>query len=232
MTQAIRTGHATREGTAKDNADSATVYTMADGSVGAAVIDGIGHGPHTSRTAPLLAEVAARYAAHRGAVQGILGAGLLVADPGPDGDEANAVGVVARTYGDGIRVAWVGDCRAYSWNGEQLALHTTDQTMARWVEQFGPPVDVTQAYGAWIRVSLATATIATVSEIEVTDPLVILTSDGVHDQTPHDVLVDLVREHAHDPQALADALVAAAQPDEAGYRDDSTAIVIHRPATG
>ncbi|MET8826546.1 hypothetical protein ABZX40_36440 [Streptomyces sp. NPDC004610] len=227
----IRTGIATREGTAEDNADAARVYVLADGSLGAAVIDGIGHGPHTSRTTPLLAEVAARYAAHKSALAGIIGAGLLVADPGPDGDEANAVGVVARSYSTGIRIVWVGDCRAYGWNGRTLTEHTTDQTMARWAEQYGPPVDVTKHYGDWVRATLATVTVAVPGEVEVTDPLVLLTSDGVHDQVPHEVLEDLVREHQHDPQALAQALVTAARPDPQGYRDDATAIVITRPTT-
>ncbi|MEV0733983.1 SpoIIE family protein phosphatase [Polymorphospora sp. NPDC050346] len=54
--------------------------------------------------------------------------------------------------------------------------------------------------------------------------LVILTTDGVHDHTSHDVLTNLI--HTHDPQALADALVTAARPDPTGYRDDATAIVI------
>ncbi|MFD9072840.1 hypothetical protein [Streptomyces lasiicapitis] len=79
----ITTGSASREGTANDNADASTIYTLADGTIGAAVIDGIGHGPHTSRTAPLLAETAARIAAHRGPLPGILTAGLRGAPPPP-----------------------------------------------------------------------------------------------------------------------------------------------------
>ncbi|MFD4750971.1 hypothetical protein ACFWOS_36575 [Streptomyces rubiginosohelvolus] len=40
------------------------------------------------------------------------------------------------------------------------------------------------------------------------------------------MLTALVRTHTVDPQALADTLVAAAQADAEGYRDDATAIVI------
>ncbi|MFJ2610558.1 hypothetical protein ACIO13_37250 [Streptomyces sp. NPDC087425] len=223
----IRTGIATREGTAADNADAAKVYVLADGTVGAAVVDGIGHGPHTSATSPLLAETAARYTAHRGALPGILGAALLVADPGPDGDEANAVAVTALADDAGTHVAWVGDCRAYGWNGTTLTLHTTDQTMGQWVRIYGPPVEIAAHYDHWVRVSLHSATVATTREIEVSDPLVILTSDGVHDQITPDAMETLIREHADDPQALADALVNAARPDDDGYRDDATTIVIH-----
>ncbi|ARI52847.1 hypothetical protein A6E92_12045 [Streptomyces sp. S8] len=224
----IRTGYATREGTAADNADAdaGKVYRLADGTVGAAVIDGIGHGPHTSRTAPLLAETAARVTAHRGALAGILSAGLLIADPGHDGEEANAVGVAALVDDAGTRAAWVGDCDALGWNGTRLRRYSTPQVMGEWVRQYGPPVEIAEHYDDWVRVSLHSATVATVGEVDIPDPVVILLSDGVHDQVPADVLEDLAREHHRDPQALANALVAAAQADAEGYRDDATAIVI------
>ena len=63
----------------------------------------------------------------------------------------------------------------------------------------------------------------------------ILTSDGVHDQTKHAALEALVRAHADDPQALADTLAATARAEEDGYRDDATAVVLLRspsPVTG
>ncbi|MFE9662142.1 hypothetical protein [Streptomyces sp. NPDC005955] len=228
----IRTGYATREGTALDNADSASVYVLSDGTVGAAVIDGIGHGPHTSRTAPLLAETAARYSAHRGPLPGLLAAALLVADEGPDGEEADAVAVAARVDATGSHVAWVGDCRAYGWNGQTLTLHTTDHTMGEWVRTRldGPPIEISRPYDSWVRLSLSTATVATTHETDIPDPVLILVSDGVHDQVPADTLTALARAHADDPQTLATALVTAATTDHTGYRDDATAIVLTLPA--
>ncbi|MET9096219.1 hypothetical protein ABZX72_29490 [Streptomyces cyaneofuscatus] len=222
----IITGLATREGTAQDNADAARVYRMSTGTVGAAVIDGIGHGPRTSATAPLLAETAARVAAHRGALAGILSAGLLVADEGHDGEEANAVAVVVIVDALGTRAAWVGDCDVLGWDGRRLRRYSTPQVMGEWVRQYGPPVEIAAHYDGWVRVSLHSATVATTCEVDIPDPVVILTSDGVHDQVTADVMEDLAREHHHDPQAFADALVAAAQADAEGYRDDATAIVI------
>jgi protein phosphatase len=225
----ITTAIATREGTALDNADAATVYTLADGTVGAAVIDGIGHGPHTSRVAPLLAEVAARLASRRGPLPGILGAAELVADEIAGDEEADAVGVavILRPGGQSARAAWVGDARAYGWDGTTLTLHTTDQTMGQWARLHGDiPIEVAEHHDAWVRVSLSRATVGTVGEVGIDDQLLLLTSDGVHDQINPDVLTALVREHATDPQALADALVAAAEDDEDGYRDDATVIVI------
>ncbi|MEV8053104.1 hypothetical protein [Streptomyces bacillaris] len=225
-TPAVLTGVATREGTAADNADACKVYRLADGTVGAAVIDGIGHGPHTSATAPLLAETAARVTAHRGPLAGILSAGLLIADDGHDGEEANAVGVAVLVDDAGTRAAWVGDCDVLGWNGTRLRRYSTPQVMGEWVRQYGPPVEIAAHYDDWVRVSLHSATVATTGEVDIPDPVVILLSDGVHDQVPADVMEDLARQHHRDPQALANALVAAAQADESDYRDDATAVVI------
>ncbi|MFF1957978.1 hypothetical protein ACFVWX_13430 [Streptomyces sp. NPDC058220] len=227
--QTITTAVATRVGTALDNADSARVYVLADGTVGAAVIDGIGHGPHTSATAPLLAEVAARLAARRGPLAGILAAAELVADEGVDGDEADAVAVavIRRPGSRQARAAWVGDARAYGWDGKTLTLYTTDQTMGQWARLHGDiPIEVAAHHDAWVRVSLSQATVATVGEVGIDDHLILITSDGIHDQIEHTALESLVREHAAAPQALADALVAAAQPDSDGYRDDATVVVL------
>jgi PPM family protein phosphatase len=57
------------------------------------------------------------------------------------------------------------------------------------------------------------------------DLLVILATDGL-DCVPHERLVGVVREHADDPQALADALVVEPEIDRDGYRDDVTVVVL------
>lgn len=225
----IRTGYASREGTALDNADAAKVYRLADGTLGAAVVDGVGHGPHTSATAPLLAEVAARISALRGPLPGILGAAELVADAGADGEEADAVAVALILHPGGrqARAAWVGDARAYGWDGTTLNLYTTDQTMGQWARRHdGVPIEVAAHHDAWVRVSLSRATVASTGEVGIDENLILLTSDGIHDQIEHAVMTALVREHAAAPQALAEALVTAVQSDDDGYRDDATAIVI------
>ncbi|MFJ2882430.1 hypothetical protein ACIQGT_14085 [Streptomyces sp. NPDC093108] len=226
----ITTGLATREGTAQDNADAGRVYVLADGTVGAAVIDGVGHGPHTSRTAPLLAETAARIAARRDPLAGLLTASELIADRGADGEEADAVAVAVRVRPDDevAVVTWTGDARAYGWDGTRLELYTDDHTVGKQLRANGVALDIARDHDNWLRTSLARASVGTVYTAGIRDQVVILTSDGVHDQMPGDVLDDLVREHQGAPQALADALVAAAQDDEEGYRDDATAIVISR----
>ncbi|MFJ2026320.1 hypothetical protein ACIODW_21305 [Streptomyces sp. NPDC087897] len=226
----IITASATRTGTENDNADAASTYTAADGVVGAAVIDGIGHSPGTSALTPVLAVVAARTAATRGPLAGLLSAAQLVSDPGPGGDEPNAVAAVATTHPDGeTEVAWVGDCDAYGWDGTVLTRYTTPHTVGHQLRRNGAPWEVADAHDNWVRTTLAHAVVATVTEVTVPDPVVLLLSDGVHDQTPHNDLTALVHEHATNPQALATALVAAASADAGGYRDDATAIVITTP---
>lgn len=224
----IITGLATREGTAADNADAARVYVLASGTVGAAVIDGIGHGPHTSRTAPLLAETAARISARRDPLAGLLTASELIADRGEDGKEADAVAVAVRVRpGDDIAVVtWTGDARAYGWDGERLELYTDDHTVGKQLRANGVSLDIAREHDNWLRTSLARATVGTVYTAGIRDRVVILTSDGVHDQVPEERFEELVRDHADDPGALAEALVAAAEENEEGYRDDATAVVI------
>ncbi|MGR7000820.1 PP2C family serine/threonine-protein phosphatase [Yinghuangia aomiensis] len=59
--------------------------------------------------------------------------------------------------------------------------------------------------------------------------LVILTTDGVHDQVDSDDFARWVRDFTDEvPQALAHALATAAR-DTDGTRDDATAIVIATP---
>ncbi|WP_239078287.1 SpoIIE family protein phosphatase [Streptomyces sp. SID9124] len=217
---------ATRTGTENDNADSAATYTAADGVIGSAVIDGVGHTPGTSTLAPVLATVAARVAATRGALAGLLSAAQLVADPGPGGNEPNAAAVVAVTFPDGTTtIAWVGDCDAYGWNGHTLTRYTTPHTLGEQLRHGGIDPEVAREYDNRIKTSLAHAVVATVSETETTDPVVILTSDGVSDQITPAELHTLVRRHT-DPQELARALVAAASDAADGYRDDTTTLVI------
>lgn len=224
------TAVATRPGTESPSGDATTVHRQADGVVAAAVVDGIGHSDHIAKVAQLLAEATARTAARRGPLAGLLTGTELVADPGPlDEPEPDAVAVVAVTSPTNrrVRIAWVGDSRAYSLEGGRLQRLTTDHNLAEQLAMCGYTGEIVEHAASWVTTTVATAAVATVAEawVEAAE-LVLLTSDGVHDQVEPAVLEELVREHQADPQALADALVAAAREDEDGYRDDATAIVL------
>ncbi|WP_030757144.1 SpoIIE family protein phosphatase [Streptomyces sp. NRRL F-5135] len=225
----------TRPGTAGLSGDAAAVHTLADQTAAVAVVDGIGHSERVASVSALLAEVVARVAARRGALAGLLSAGELVADPGADEEpEPDAVAVVAVTDpgDDTTRIAWVGDARAWGWDGTRLRQYSTDQTMGQFLRRVHPdgPPERAHHYDAWVRAALSTAVVATVREAEISDPLVLLTTDGIHDTVNQAELEALV--HAHrDPQALADALTAAAREGCNGERDDATAAVLLRSAS-
>ncbi|MFJ6214989.1 PP2C family protein-serine/threonine phosphatase [Streptomyces sp. NPDC092296] len=205
-------------------ADSAAAYTSAGtGRTAAALIDGMGHTPEIVRLAPMLAETAVRVGAVRGALAGLLSAGLLLADPGhPD-----AVGVLVVTREDGgAELVWAGDCRAYRWDGAVLRQLTTDHSLAAYLTRAAGSDVPVHALVNFVGVTLGTAVPATVPYVSVpAGGMLVLTSDGVHDQVEPEELERLVRTHA-DPQALAEALVAAAEAGPDGARDDATAIVL------
>ncbi|MGG7571199.1 hypothetical protein [Streptomyces sirii] len=234
--RAIAIGLSTRPGTAGPSGDAAVVHTLADQTVAAAIVDGIGHSERVSCVATLLAEVAARVAARRGTLPGLLSAAELVADPGAEEvAEPDAVAVVAVTApgDDTTRIAWVGDARAWGWDGTRLRQYSTDQTMGQFLRVYGgPAVELADHHDVWVRASLATAVVATVREAEISDRLVLLTTDGIHDIVGHDEVEALVRAHEDHPQALTDALAAAAREDRTGERDDATAVaLLHLPAS-
>ncbi len=219
---------AQREGTGGPIADATATYTSTStGHTAAALVDGMGHDPEIVRLAPMLAETAARVGAGRGALAGLLSAGLLTADPGPD-----AVGVLAVVREDGgAGLVWAGDCRAYRWDGTELQQLTTDHNMAAYLTRAAKDAGTvpTAALADFVSVTLGLATPATVAYVSVpANGLLILTSDGVHDQVPAPIVEQLIREHQDQPQLLATALVTAAGADTAGYRDDATALVIAR----
>ncbi|MFD9072839.1 hypothetical protein, partial [Streptomyces lasiicapitis] len=166
----------------------------------------------------------------RGPHPGYHTGGLLAAPPAPAGAEADGVAVAAqvRPGDDYTLIGWVGDCRAYGWNGVRLKLYSNDHTVGDQLRANGAALELAEQHDNWLRTSLSHAAVGTVYMATIPDPLVILTSDGVHDQIGHTQMEALVRDHAHDPQALADALVAAAEPDDEGYRDDATAVIIRR----
>lgn len=226
----ITTATATREGTDGSNADAVRTYASSTGTIGAAVIDGIGHSSDTVGLVPVLAEAAARTTAARGPLAGLLTAGMLLADRGPDGAGPNAVGaaVVLRPTGQ-VVAAWAGDVRVYGWDGSRLRQYTDDHTIGEQLRGWGVDADAAASGDHLISVQLARATVATIPEVVIpeTEQLLLVTTDGVHDYTTHDELEDAISQWREgDLQSLADAIVAAAGPDPEGYQDDATVAVL------
>lgn len=231
----ITVAAATRRGSRTYNADASAVHRLPGTStVAAAIVDGIGNSAEIARTAMVAAETAARVGARRTPTIGILAAAELVSPPhtpvlARDAEAPDGVAVLAVAEpGQTTALAWTGDARAHGWDGSRLRQLTTDHTIGQYLRLNGDgPIEaLAAAHDNWLRTSLAHTTIATVHAGETTAPLVILTSDGVHDQVAPTAMETLVRMHHEDPQDLADALVQAARPTEDGYCDDATAVVL------
>jgi len=88
-----------------------------------------------------------------------------------------------------------------------------------------PPGGVAEDHDDWLLTTLGRAVLASIFTVVSGDPLMILATDGI-DSLGRGELERIVREHAGDPQALANALVTAPDVDDAGDRDDVTIAVL------
>jgi serine/threonine protein phosphatase PrpC len=217
---------ATRRGVRDHNMDAAASFAASTGRVAVAVVDGIGNDQAGAQTMTELARIAVRIGVTKGPLAGILTAAAYIDDPGTEPYKPNAVAVLAIAEpGEPTLLGWVGDSHAYGWDGSRLHRRTDPHTMGAFLRWNGD-TELAPEHDNWVRTSLvkATATTVALSEIPATE-LVLLVSDGI-DSVPADELQTLAACHQHDPQALAEAIVAAARADEDGYRDDATAIVL------
>jgi serine/threonine protein phosphatase PrpC len=222
----VSVGVAQRPGTQPPCADGADVQRRGE-RVSAAVVDGAGHHQDVVRYAAVTPPVITHTGIALGGLAALITAGQMAHayDTPP---HASAV-YASMEPGRPAMIHWIGDCRAYGWDGEHLALWSTDMTMGAWLRiNGGVPVEIAERHDNWSRLGLAQAAPATCRQVEIpeTTALVLLVSDGVSDQVGHETIEELCRSCGTDPQALADQLVAAAEPDPDGYRDDATAVVL------
>lgn len=223
---AVVTAVAQRPGTEPPCADGMDVQRTGD-RVCAAVVDAAGHRPEAIRYVHYAPAVITHVGATLGGLVGLITAGQMAQAYDCTPHVSAVFAVVEPGYLPSLH--WIGDCRAYGWDGEALTLWTTDQTMGEWLRcNGGVPVEIAEQHDNWARLGLEQASAATCRQVEVEEGvrLVLLMTDGVSDQVDHEVMETLCRRHGGNPQALADALVAAAEEDEDGYRDDATVVVI------
>jgi protein phosphatase len=214
------------QGTRTINADA--VASSADpvsGGLVVALADGVGDDHGAARAALLAATAAVRVTATDGPAAALVAARLAVeADP----DAGDCVLVVAQPFGLGYRLAWVGDVRAYAWDGRGLFQLTTDHTLAQYHRDRGTVPSPAMEHQVLTSVRTAGPARFGLASLAVPTRL-LLTSDGVHKRLSHATMSDLVR-YAQDP---AGALVAAAR--DAGTSDNATAVVVDNvflPPTG
>ncbi|MFI1890456.1 PP2C family protein-serine/threonine phosphatase [Streptomyces jumonjinensis] len=240
-TTEIAVGAAQRPGTDSTAPEDSELESLcADGygiqrrglEVSATVTDGAGHAEDTVRYATTVPTTITQMGMVMGGITALVTAGRMAEafDKPP-----HVSCVYANTKpGRGWAIHWIGDCRAYGWDGEKLTLWSTDQTMGQWLRwNGGVPIEIAETQDNWARLGLRQATDLTTRQLEIPEdvPLVLLCSDGISDQVDEEVAEELCRRHGDDPQALADALVEAAEDGEEDgrpYRDDATAVVLLR----
>ncbi|MCD2193787.1 serine/threonine protein phosphatase [Actinomycetospora endophytica] len=217
---------ASARGPRRNQAD-ATARFEGRGRVAVAIADGVGD----SAAAALAAHAAADHAVRVAVLDGradlaVLAARdvLLAAGTMIGGDAALTValspdpGAVGGTW----TVAWVGDCRAWSWDGRAVHPLTRDHTVASEMQAAG--VAVAQRLENVLTTSVRTVRGATeIGLVAVPAPAaLVLASDGVHRSIDPALVARLV---AHvPPPALARTLVDSARA--AGTHDNATALVV------
>jgi protein phosphatase len=120
---------ASRQGGRKFNADAVGASKDASGRVVFALADGIGDDMWAAEGARVASDVAARTSSLLGPVEAILAAQRALQSLHTGAD---CVLVVAMPSAVGYQIAWVGDVRAYGWDGVVLKQLTTDQTVAEY----------------------------------------------------------------------------------------------------
>ncbi|MEU7143747.1 serine/threonine protein phosphatase [Nocardia sp. NPDC046473] len=223
-----------RRGSRSLNADAAAAVTdPGTGRTAFVVADGIGDHLAAARASRTAAEVAARVGARTGARAGILAAQAELLRQFPQ-SEADSVLVVAvlpsagRPDGPGD-IAWVGDCRAYRWNGRVLHQITTDHTVAEYwrARGLGPPPRLDHIVFTSAR-TVRPADIGTATTGSSTGRL-LLSTDGVHKRLDMASIKAILAEEKS-PAIAVDTLVDGAL--RAGGTDNTTALVADcRPIT-
>ncbi|KUF17470.1 hypothetical protein AT728_16340 [Streptomyces silvensis] len=206
----------------------------------AAVVDGAGHREETVDFARRAPSVITLMGMAMGGLVGLITAGRM-ADAYDRPPHMTAV-CASMEPGLPTSIHWIGDARAYGWDGQGLTLYSQDQTMGEWLRWNGGrtieilPKEVAESQDNWALLGLAQATEMTCRQLQIPEevPLVLLVSDGISDQVDQESAEALCRTHFDAPQALAEALVAAAEgevEEDTGvlYRDDATVVVLRRP---
>jgi hypothetical protein len=197
---------ASHQGSREVNADA---VAAANGIV--ALADGVGDSMSAAHAALLAATAAVGVPAVVGPAAALSAAHNAVT-------AGDCVLVVAQPFGGGYRIGWVGDVRAYAWDGHELRQLTKDHTLAQYFRDHGE--DVTPRMEHIVTTSVHTAPATRYGITETSASSLVLTTDGIHKTLTHDAMTTILRQ-ATNP---ADALVAAAH--SAGATDNATAVVL------
>lgn len=194
---------ASTRGSRTINADA---VASANGTV--ALADGIGD----DLTAARAALEAVTAAVHVPAVAGPVAALTAAHHAVTTGD---CVLVVAQPSEDGYRIAWVGDVRAYAWDGLSLRQLTKDHTVAQYFRDHGG--EVTPRMEHVVTTSVRTAPPSRYGTTQTSAPGLLLTTDGVHKSLTQDQMTTILRAAADPAGALIQATTS---------NDNATAVLL------
>ncbi|RSN26604.1 serine/threonine protein phosphatase [Streptomyces sp. WAC 05977] len=210
---------ASAQGPREHNADAVAAYAAPDGrGIVFALADGVGDHPNAARAARTAASAASRTPVEQGATGAVLAAQRAVLALGEAGD---CVLVVAVRTAEGYGIAWVGDARAYAWDGYTVRQVTKDHTLAQYFRDHGQPV--TPRMEHVVTTSVRTAGAHEIGTATVTTGGLLLTSDGVHKTLSGPTMLDILGM----PDRAATELVRTAI--SLGGSDNATALVVDPP---
>lgn len=210
---------ASAQGPRKLNADAVGAYAAAGGAgIVFALADGVGDHPSAARAARTAASAAARTPVGQGAVKAVLAAQRAIHDLGGTGD---CVLVVAVRTDKGYHLAWVGDARAYAWDGYTVRQVTKDHTLAQYFRDHDQPVTPRMEH-------VVTTSVRTAGEHEIGTATVatgglLLTSDGVHKTLSGATMLDILGMADRAATELVRTAISI------GGSDNATAIVVDPP---
>jgi serine/threonine protein phosphatase PrpC len=210
------------------NAD-AVAAELFHGVLTVALVDGAGQSIQAAELAPLAAAVAARTAARRSPVWGVLAAAGVCEDSLVETPKPTGTIVVASPHTDlKWRVAWVGDSTAWTVRDGEVRRATTPHTLGERLRQQGEPEERARAKDHFVTKSLTRVPVHGVEGVEVTGDWLILASDGLAAPAwlSTATLAEVVAG-SDGPQGCADRLITAAR--EVGSRDDVTVAVVPHP---
>ncbi|SFO95991.1 protein phosphatase [Amycolatopsis arida] len=225
-----RSDAASSRGPREINADAvATATDPATGRAAFVVADGIGDHLLAARAARLAAHTAATAAVQHGPAGGLLDAQRALRAEF-DQKQADCVLVVAVLPPAGgqeetIDIAWVGDCRAYRWNGSVLHQITVDHSLAEFWRARGVPTAPRAEHVVIDSVRTASPLDLGHARIGAGPGRLLLCTDGVH--KPLDLLhLRALLTGDRSTRDTAAAVVGTAH--ELGGTDNATAVVIDR----
>jgi len=184
-----------------------------------AVADGVGDSLDAAWSGQVAADTAARAGLAVSAPEALAEARDVVASVDPAGAGDSALVVAVGECATGWDIAWVGDCRAWTWRNGMLEQVTTDHTVAEGLRQLGsgaPPPSAEHILTSSLRCRLVPDGTVTLGP----GPL-LLTSDGVHKSLGRSEIEAVLSVDPADP---CEALLAAARL--AGSRDNAAALLI------